>query len=56
MRQGDGKGKRVAGKQTVTATTRSMAMKTKEAGEEEGNGKGGKSDCDGKESSNGKQQ
>ncbi len=30
-------------------------MKTREAGEEEGNGKGAKSDGNGKEDSNGKQ-
>ncbi len=43
---------RVAGKQTVMATMR-MMVTTKEAGEEEGNGKGGKSDGDGKESGDG---
>ncbi len=45
---------RVAGKQTVFATTRAMLTKTKEAGEEEGNGKGSKSDGNGKKDSNGK--
>ncbi len=46
---------RVAGKQTATATKRVMAMKTREAGKEEGNGKGGKSDGDGKDDGCGKQ-
>ncbi len=45
---------RVAGKQTVIATTRGMLTKTKEAGEEEGNGKGSKSDGNGKKDGNGK--
>jgi hypothetical protein len=45
---------RVAGKRTGTATNRAMAKKTREAGEEEGNGKGGKSNCNGKEDGNGK--
>ena len=44
---------RVAGKQTAMAMTREMVTKTKEAGEEEGNGKGGKSNGDSKESSDG---
>jgi hypothetical protein len=35
-------------------TTRAMVTKTKEVGEEEGNGKGGKSNGNGEESSNGK--
>ncbi len=35
---------RVAGEQMATATKRAMATKTREAGEEEGNGKGG--NCD----------
>ncbi len=56
MRQGNGDGIRVMGKWTATATTRAMVTKTKEAGEEEGNGKGGKSNGDGEESGNGKQQ
>jgi hypothetical protein len=34
---------RVVGKRMATATKRAMRMKTREAGEEEGNGKGGKS-------------
>jgi hypothetical protein len=46
---------RVVGKRTATATTRGMVTKTKEAGEEEGDGKDGKSNGDGKESGNGKQ-
>jgi hypothetical protein len=46
---------RVAGKQTaVTALKRAMATKMREAGEVEGNGKGAKSDGDGKEDRNGK--
>jgi hypothetical protein len=36
------------------ATTRAMVMKTKEAGEREGNGNGSKSNDDGKESGNDK--
>ncbi len=40
----------------MTATTRAMVTKTKEAGGEEGNGKGGKSNCNGKENGNGEQQ
>jgi hypothetical protein len=44
----------VAGKRTVTATTKAMVTKMKEVGEEEGNGKGGKSDGDGKEDGYGK--
>jgi hypothetical protein len=47
---------RLTGKQTATMMTRAMVTKTKEVGEEEGNGKGGKSDGYGKESGNGKQQ
>jgi hypothetical protein len=47
---------RVVGKQTATMTTRAMVTKTKEACEEEGNGKGNKSNGDGKEDGNGKQQ
>jgi hypothetical protein len=46
---------RVVGEQMATALTRAMVTKTREAGEEEGNGKGGKSDGDGKEDGNGKQ-
>jgi hypothetical protein len=46
---------RVAGKWTATARMRAMVTKTKEAGEEEGNGKGGKSDGDGEEDSDGEQ-
>jgi hypothetical protein len=44
---------RVAGAQMAMTTTRAMVTKTKEAGEEEGNGKGGKSNGDSKESSDG---
>ncbi len=47
---------RVAGKGLATVTIRAMVTKSKEAGEEEGNGKGGKSNGDGKDSSDGKQQ
>jgi hypothetical protein len=54
VRQGNVDGTRVAGEPTATATTRAMVIKTKEAGEEEGNGKGGKSNGDGEESGNGK--
>jgi hypothetical protein len=46
---------RVAGKRTATAQTRVMVTKTKEAGEEEGNDKGGKSNGNGEEDSTGKQ-
>ncbi len=47
---------RVAGEQTATATMRAIVTKTKEAGEEKGNGKGGKCNGNGEESGNGKQQ
>jgi hypothetical protein len=47
--------KRVVGKQIATAMMRVMVTKMKEVGEEEGNGKGSKSDCDGKEDRDGKQ-
>jgi hypothetical protein len=47
---------RVVGKWTAMAKTRVMATKTKEAGEEEGNGKGSKSNGNGEEDNNGKQQ
>ncbi len=46
---------RVVGKWMAMATTRAIVTKTKEAGEEEGNGKGGKSNGDGMESNDGKQ-
>jgi hypothetical protein len=46
---------RVAGKGTATAMEMAMGMNTREAGKEEGNGKGGKSDGNGKEDSNGEQ-
>jgi hypothetical protein len=39
----------------ATAMTTAMVMKSKEAGEEEGNDKGGKSNCDDEEDGNGKQ-
>ncbi len=55
MRQGDGNGTRVAGKRTAMATMRAMVTKTREAGEEEGNCKGGKSDGNGNKSGNGEQ-
>ncbi len=45
---------RVAGKQMGSATKRVMATKTREAGKEEGNGKGGMSNGNGKEDGNGK--
>jgi hypothetical protein len=44
---------RVAGKWAVMATQRAMATKTREAGKEEGNSRGGKSNDDGEEESNG---
>jgi hypothetical protein len=47
---------RVSGKRTVTAKKRAMATKTREVGEEEGNGKGGKSDGNCVKDGNGKQQ
>ncbi len=47
---------RVVGEQTASVTKRAMAMKTREAGKEEGNGKGSKSSGDGKEDGNGEQQ
>ncbi len=47
---------RVVGKQMARAMTRAMVVKMKEVGEEEGNGKGGKSNGDGKEDGDGKQQ
>jgi hypothetical protein len=46
---------RVVGKQTATATKRVMATKTRETSKEEGNGKGGNSNDDGKEDGNGEQ-
>jgi hypothetical protein len=46
---------RVAGEQTATVMARVMGMKTKEAGEEEGDGKGGKSNGNDKEDGNDKQ-
>jgi hypothetical protein len=57
--KGDGNGNlmtRAAGKRTVMAMMKAMVMKTKEAGEEEGDGKGGKRDGNGKEDGNSKQQ
>ncbi len=45
---------RVVGKRTATAMTRAMVMKTMEVGEEEGNGKGGKSIGNGEEDGHGK--
>ncbi len=47
---------RVADNQTAMATKRAMLTATREAGEEEGNGKGDMSNGDGKEDGNGKQQ
>jgi hypothetical protein len=44
---------RVAGKRTATAMKRSMAMKTREVGNEEGNRNGGKSNSNGKEEADG---
>jgi hypothetical protein len=45
----------VVGERTAMATKRAMVIKMREAGEEEGNGKGGNSNGDGKEDNNGKQ-
>jgi hypothetical protein len=45
---------RVVGKRTLTAMKRAMATETREAGIEEGNGKGSKSNGNGKEDGNGK--
>jgi hypothetical protein len=44
---------RVAGERMATGTKRAMATKTREAGKEEGNGKGDKSNDNGKEEGNG---
>jgi hypothetical protein len=44
---------RVAGERMAVATKRAMAMKTREASKEEGNGKGVKSNGGGKEESGG---
>ncbi len=44
-----------AGKQTEAARKRAMATKMREVGEEEGNGKGSRSDGNGKEEGNGKE-
>ncbi len=46
---------RVADKRTAKATKRAMAMKIREAGEEEGNCKSGKSNGDGKEKGHGEE-
>jgi hypothetical protein len=46
---------RVAGKRMAMVTTRAMVKKMKDTGEEEGNGKGSKSDGDGKKDGDGKQ-
>jgi hypothetical protein len=43
---------RVVGEGMATMTTRAMVTKTKEAGEEERNSKGGKSDGNGEEDGN----
>ncbi len=45
---------RVAGKWMAAATERVMAKATREVGKEEGNGKGNKSNGDGKEDGDGK--
>jgi hypothetical protein len=47
---------RVVGKQMATATMRAMVTKTMEAGKEKVNSKGIKSDGNGKEDGDGKQQ
>ncbi len=46
---------RVAGKQMATATKKGVAMKTREVGKDEDNGKGGKSNGNNKEKGNGKE-
>jgi hypothetical protein len=46
---------RVTGERTATAMKRAMEMKTREAGKEEGNGKGSKSNGDSKEECNDKE-
>ncbi len=46
----------VVDEQTALATIRGIMAKTKEAGKEEGNSKGGKSNGGGKEDSNGERQ
>ena len=51
-----GKATKVAGEPTATQTKRALAMKTREAGKEEGIGRGDKSNGNGKEDCNGKQQ
>jgi hypothetical protein len=43
---------RVVGKQMALATEKTMAIKMREAGKKEGNGKGGKSNDDGEEEGN----
>ncbi len=48
-----GKATRMAGKLTATQTKSAMATKTREAGKEEGIGRGGKSNGDGEEDGNG---
>ncbi len=45
----------MTGEWTATATKRAMAMATMEAGKEEDNGKGGKSDGDGDEEGDGEE-
>jgi hypothetical protein len=45
----------LAGERAATGTTRAMVTKTKEVGEKEENGKGGKSNGNCKEDGNGKQ-
>jgi hypothetical protein len=47
---------RLVGERMVTAIKRAMATKMREAGEEEGGGNGSKSNGDGKEDCDGKQQ
>ncbi len=46
-------GTRVAGKPILTAMKRAMTTKTREVGKEEGNGKGGKSNGNGKDDGDG---
>jgi hypothetical protein len=46
---------RVAGERMATLTKSAMAMKAREVGNQEGIGRGGKSNGDGKEDGNGEQ-
>jgi hypothetical protein len=54
-RQGNGNGNKGGGQADGDSKDEVMVTKTKEAGEEEGNGKAGKSNGDGEEDGDGKQ-